>query len=59
MGYRNRYHHPKAEIYARYGALGIERLRTDEAGATTLDFVDGYIRVSRYRLDHARYWYGR
>ena len=59
MGYRNRYHHPKAEIYARYGALGIERLRTDEAGAITLDFADGGIRVSRYRLDHARYWYGR
>ena len=58
-GYRNRYHHPKAEVYARYGALGIERLRTDEAGAITLDFSQTGISVSRYRSDHARYWYGR
>ena len=30
--YRYRYHHPKQEVYARYGQMGIERIRTDEAG---------------------------
>jgi competence protein ComEC len=58
VGYRNRYHHPKAEIYDRYGTLGAERLRTDEAGALTLDIGDDIVRHG-YRTDHARYWYGR
>jgi competence protein ComEC len=59
VGYRNRYHHPKAEVYARYGDLGIQRLRTDEAGAITLDFNGDSISASSYRIEHARYWYGR
>ena len=59
VGYRNRYHHPKPEVYARYGELGIERLRTDEAGAITLDFNGDSNSTSSYRSDHARYWYGR
>jgi len=59
VGYRNRYHHPKAEVYARYGELGIQRLRTDEAGAITLDFNGDSISTSSYRIEHARYWYGR
>ncbi|MFL6659066.1 MAG: DNA internalization-related competence protein ComEC/Rec2, partial [Massilia sp.] len=28
VGYRNRYHHPKPEVYERYRVLGITRLRT-------------------------------
>jgi competence protein ComEC len=58
VGYRNRYHHPKLEVYERYGALGAQRLRTDEAGALTLD-VDETVAWRSYRADHARYWYGR
>ncbi len=58
VGYRNRYRHPKAEVYERYGTLGIERLRTDHAGAITLRF-NKEIAVSEYRRDRARYWYGR
>jgi len=58
VGYRNRYHHPKAEVYQRYADLGIERLRTDESGALLLDF-DPRITVDEYRRSHARYWYGR
>jgi competence protein ComEC len=58
VGYRNRYHHPKQEIYERYGALGVERLRTDAAGALTLDF-DTDVAWRSYRAGHARYWYGR
>ncbi len=58
MGYRNRYHHPKAEVFERYGALGIARLRSDDSGAISLQF-DGKLVVSEYRREHARYWYGR
>ena len=58
VGYRNRYHHPKPEVYARYGAAGVNRLRTDEAGALTLDF-DTDVAWRSYRTAHARYWYGR
>jgi competence protein ComEC len=58
VGWRNRYRHPKAEVYARYGERGIRRLRTDETGAVTLRFgttVDS----GCWRNEHARYWYGR
>src|SRR5471032_3701959 len=40
FGYRNRYHHPKPEIYERYGQLHIERLRTDQAGALMFNYAD-------------------
>ena len=58
VGYRNRYRHPKPEIFERYGELGITRLRNDEAGAITLHFAST-LDVSEYRTEHARYWYGR
>lgn len=58
VGYLNRYHHPKAEVYARYGEFGINRLRTDQTGAITLQFGT-HILYSEYRRDHDRYWYGR
>lgn len=58
VGYRNRYHHPKQEIYDRYGNLGIRRLRSDDSGAITLRFGTR-LDVVEYRTDHARYWYGR
>ena len=58
VGYRNRYRHPKAEVFARYGEQGIERLRTDVTGAITLHFED-QLHWSSYRQTHQRYWYGR
>ncbi len=58
VGYRNRYGHPKREVYERYGELGIHRLRSDESGAVTLRFGET-LKVSEYRGEHARYWYGR
>ncbi|QYF93255.1 DNA internalization-related competence protein ComEC/Rec2 [Massilia sp. PAMC28688] len=58
VGYRNRYRHPKAEVYARYGELNIERLRTDADGAITISSRDAFT-ARRYRHEHARYWYGR
>ncbi len=58
VGYRNRYHHPKQEVFDRYGELGIKRLRTDDSGAVTLKVVvDGTLHFEEYRVDHARYWY--
>ena len=57
VGHRNRYKHPKAQVYARYGEMGIARLRTDVAGAVVLEFGEN-IKVSWYRTQHARYYYG-
>jgi competence protein ComEC len=58
VGYRNRYHHPKPEVYERYREMGIGRLRTDEAGAISLHF-GAQVDASAYRNEHMRYWYGR
>jgi competence protein ComEC len=55
VGYRNRYKHPKKEVWERYGQLGIERLRTDELGALRIDF-GGRVEVQAWRREHARYW---
>lgn len=58
VGYRNRYHHPKPEVFERYRQLGIQRFRTDESGAIELE-IDRAIKVKPYRTEHARYWFGR
>jgi len=58
VGYRNRYRHPKREVLARYGKMGIEPIRTDESGAVLFDSGSGFAAL-RYRQSHARYWYGR
>jgi competence protein ComEC len=58
VGHRNRYRHPKPEVYERYGALQIQRYRTDQTGALTLEF-DETIRISSERSTHARYWQAR
>ncbi|TCS36106.1 competence protein ComEC [Paucimonas lemoignei] len=58
VGYRNRYKHPKREVYERYGDLGVRRLRSDESGAVTLRF-NSSLEAIEYRHEHARYWYGR
>ncbi|MFT5644113.1 MAG: competence protein ComEC [Janthinobacterium sp.] len=58
VGHRNRYRHPKTEVFERYGDLGIRRLRTDISGAIGLQFGPT-LTVTEYRQDHARYWYGR
>lgn len=58
VGWRNRYRHPKDTVWLRYGALGIRRLRTDEAGAVALAFGDR-VDVATWRVQQPRYWYGR
>jgi competence protein ComEC len=55
VGYRNRYQHPKKDVFDRYGELDIQRLRTDQTGAVTLDFGAG-IRIIGYRQARRRYW---
>jgi competence protein ComEC len=61
VGYRNRFNHPKPEVFARYGRMGIRGLRNDEAGAISLQFdrANDKISVQEYRREHARYWYGK
>ena len=58
VGHRNRYKHPKAQVYARYGEMGITRLRTDVEGAVVLELGEE-IAVTRYRASRPRYWHGR
>ena len=58
VGHRNRYRHPKKEVFERYGQLGIRRLRTDESGAITFAFGEA-IAVSEYRRAQRRYWQDR
>jgi competence protein ComEC len=58
VGWRNRYHHPQAEVFARYGEMGIRRLRTDEEGAVSLAFGTE-VQATAWRAQHPRYWYGR
>jgi competence protein ComEC len=58
VGYRNRYHHPKPQVFERYGELGIRRLRSDESGAIMLDF-GAQVAAREYRREHERYWYGK
>ncbi|MFZ6658723.1 DNA internalization-related competence protein ComEC/Rec2 [Undibacterium sp. TJN19] len=58
VGYLNRYHHPKAEVFERYADFGIKRLRTDESGAITLQF-GASLTTSQYRQENARYWFDR
>ena len=57
-GYRNRYRHPKAEVFDRYGRLGIRRIRSDDSGAVSLR-IGQTLEVSEFRTEHARYWFGR
>jgi competence protein ComEC len=58
VGHRNRYHHPKQEVFQRYGAMQIQRYRTDQSGAITVDFGDA-LQVSTYRDSRPRYWHAR
>lgn len=58
VGYRNRYHHPKPEVYKRYAELGIRRLRTDETGALQI-MINDAVAIREYRSERQRYWQGR
>ncbi|WP_423196619.1 MULTISPECIES: DNA internalization-related competence protein ComEC/Rec2 [unclassified Cupriavidus] len=56
LGYRNRYRHPRADVWARYERLGIARYRTDETGAVSIVTRGACHEVSTYRQRVRRYW---
>lgn len=58
VGHRNRYRHPKPEVYERYREQGIARLRTDASGAVMLRLGSG-IEATGYRKLWPRYWHPR
>jgi len=58
VGYRNRYRHPRKDVYERYAGFGVRRVRTDESGAVSMDFGMS-VDADEYRRVRARYWYGR
>lgn len=58
VGYLNRYHHPKPQVWERYEAFNIARERTDQWGAIEIQLSEtSNIALQRYRQHHARYWY--
>lgn len=56
LGYRNRYQHPRGEVWARYGDAGIQRYRTDETGAVTMDTHGEGYSLAAFRQVERRYW---
>lgn len=58
LGYRNRYHHPRADVLQRYVGMGATIWRTDESGAISIEIGAG-LELSAYRRERARYWHGR
>ena len=41
VGYRSRFGHPHADVWARWSAAGARAYRTDSQGAISVDFVQG------------------
>ena len=55
-GYRNRFGHPAAEVLERYRAAGVELLRTDLAGAVSVQLNANEVQVGAERRRRGRYW---
>ncbi|MFC1338848.1 MAG: MBL fold metallo-hydrolase, partial [gamma proteobacterium symbiont of Phacoides pectinatus] len=53
-GYANRYGFPRAEVVARWRAVGAEVFDTARSGAIL--YHSGWERPRRYRCRHGRYW---
>ncbi|MFS8931024.1 DNA internalization-related competence protein ComEC/Rec2 [Cupriavidus taiwanensis] len=56
LGYGNRYRHPNAEVWERFGRGGILRYRTDETGAVTMNTARAGYTLSMFRHAEPRYW---
>ncbi|WP_422648843.1 DNA internalization-related competence protein ComEC/Rec2 [Cupriavidus sp. H18C1] len=56
LGYRNRYRHPHAQVWARYGRRGIARYRSDRTGAVEVVADRGGIAIASFRQQARRYW---
>jgi competence protein ComEC len=59
VGYRSRFGHPKPEVVARYDAAGIPLWRTDRDGAIELRLSATEMRLSGWRAEHSKYWFGQ
>ncbi|MFS8973932.1 DNA internalization-related competence protein ComEC/Rec2 [Cupriavidus necator] len=59
LGYANRYRHPQADVWERYGGAGILRYRTDETGAVTMTTSPEGYALSMFRQAEPRYWRAR
>jgi competence protein ComEC len=59
VGYRSRFGHPKAEVLARYEAMGTNIWRTDRDGAVRIVLGGSGLALSGWRHEHRRYWFGR
>jgi competence protein ComEC len=59
VGYRSRFGHPKAEVVARYEAMGASIWRTDRDGAISITMGSDGLALSGFRHEHRRYWHGR
>jgi competence protein ComEC len=55
-GYRSRFGHPAPEVLERYGAAGIEVLRTDRDGALSVGLNRGGLALRAERRARERYW---
>jgi competence protein ComEC len=55
-GYRNRWGFPRAEVLARWQAVGARTLTTADAGAIELSFARGRVELREHRRASARYW---
>ena len=56
VGYRNRFDHPRAEVVARYQALGSNLLGSNADGAIFLRFTKDGLSVDTWRKLQRRYW---
>jgi len=59
VGYRNRFRHPNAEVWARWSASGAGILRTDAGGAVIVTLGHAALSVDAARDLAPRYWHGR
>ncbi|MNC88355.1 ComEC family competence protein [compost metagenome] len=55
-GYRSRFGHPAPEVLGRYGAAGVEVLRTDLDGAVSVGLNGGGLALRAERRARERYW---
>lgn len=59
VGYRSRFGHPHADVWARWSAAGARAYRTDSQGAISVDLSSGPPVVTAERERRPRYWHGR
>ena len=56
VGYRSRFGHPAPEVLQRYGAAGVQLLRTDVDGAISVRLNGLDFRLEAERRRRGRYW---